>query len=344
MVALIRWVGRIWETAKILGLILWPIRVILLVMLAMVFVLCLTQAQDALFGSVIEWAHPWLTLVAVSIWALQTWYWSRFLLYLPPKKGADYLYTTSRFRDACYKQLPVYIPRALGVLVFLIVGGFIWYSSTGRETEGGLWLAVYVACGAVFYAFTAFRRLVINEPAVYEPAVYEPAAKRSVTVLRRLLTNKPTVDEAAAGQFDGAHRITPIEQLDVLDAPDADLKVVGWFSLGWLVLLLIMASSAVWQWSETERQILTITSAVVLAIAFVIVLWKRTLNPTMTVGLISSLLLGVFLFISSIASPAYVGISLGPAVVLMASAAMWVGATRETPNNGGVGADLATEA
>jgi hypothetical protein len=340
MVAILRQVGRIWETAKVMGLILWPIRFILLVLLAMIFVLCLTQAKDALFGSVIEWTHPWLTLLAVSIWALLTWYWSRVLLDLPQKSGTDYLYTDPAFRDRLYQKFRLYIPRILGVVVFFIVGVFIRLSAIGSEVDGWLWLAAYVVCGIIFYALTAFRRLVINE--IDEPSAPQSALKRSVAVVQRSVpaipqpkqsrANEPATKEPDTRRMEAmkrAHRIEPLMKVDVLVAPEAGLKATGVFAIGWLVLLVIMASSAIWQWTENWREAGTIAIAVVLAIASIILvwLWRGEFHRKRIWAFCLSTLAGAAFFICSIARPARFGILLGPAVVLMLSAAMWVAAS-----------------
>ena len=53
-----RWLGQKWESIKTLGIVLWPIRFILLVMVAMIGILSLPQAKDALYGAVTE-AGAW---------------------------------------------------------------------------------------------------------------------------------------------------------------------------------------------------------------------------------------------------------------------------------------------
>ena len=45
-------IGRCWEVLKAVGVVLWPIRFILLVMAAMIGILSLSQGQDALYGAV----------------------------------------------------------------------------------------------------------------------------------------------------------------------------------------------------------------------------------------------------------------------------------------------------
>ena len=55
---IMRWLGQKWESIKTLGIVLWPIRFILLVMVAMIGILSLPQAKDALYGAVTE-AGAW---------------------------------------------------------------------------------------------------------------------------------------------------------------------------------------------------------------------------------------------------------------------------------------------
>jgi hypothetical protein len=55
-------IGRGWEALKALGVVLWPIRFILLVMAAMIGILSLPQGQDAIYGAVIEGDRRWWVL------------------------------------------------------------------------------------------------------------------------------------------------------------------------------------------------------------------------------------------------------------------------------------------
>ena len=57
-------IGRDWEFLKAFAVIFWPIRFVLLIMLALTGVFCLPQAQDALFGAVIEGHNRWLVFGA----------------------------------------------------------------------------------------------------------------------------------------------------------------------------------------------------------------------------------------------------------------------------------------
>ena len=86
-------IGRGWEFLKAFAVIFWPIRFVLLIMLALTGVFCLPQAQDALFGAVIEGHNRWLVFGATTVWAVQSWYWSRFLLSLGQRTLPTRLYS-----------------------------------------------------------------------------------------------------------------------------------------------------------------------------------------------------------------------------------------------------------
>src|SRR5437879_6837437 len=98
-------IGRGWEALKAVGVVLWPIRFILLVMAAMIGILSLPQGQDALYGAIIEDDRRWLVFAAVTAWAVQSWYWARFLLSLALRGFPDRLSGGRRFDDGFTEQL-----------------------------------------------------------------------------------------------------------------------------------------------------------------------------------------------------------------------------------------------
>ena len=150
-----RWLGRKWEWIKAVAIVLWPIRLILLIKLVMIAILSLPQAQDALYGAVTE-ESGWLAagvFIAVTAWAVETWYWSRFLFDHTQTRGFPapiYGIAPLGGTAAC---LETWVPRLLGAAVFWIVGLFALGS-------GASWWvgAEYGLAGLIFFAATVGRR------------------------------------------------------------------------------------------------------------------------------------------------------------------------------------------
>jgi hypothetical protein len=301
MTKILRRLGAFWEAVKLVGLVLWPSRFIVLVLLAMIAVLSLTQAQDAMFGAVIEWEHPWLFLTAVTIWAVQTWYWARFLLYLPPLQTRGFIYTRRKFRRDCYSALQAAIPRALGVLIFLIVGWFLWWSSAGKPVDGLLWGIVYAVLGALFYLLTSLRRFLINRNTL--PAV---------------------------GALRSAHRVLPTPQLGplaTLNVSRRGLQVASAFALVWVLMLVLTSSSAILHWGDTGQLVGSLVMIAILLIASVVTVVRLRLGTGMAGFILLMIGFDAFLFVVSVLWPGRAGMAVGPAVVLMLDASVWVGAT-----------------
>ena len=79
-------ITKSWEYAKAVAVILWPVRFLLLVLLVMIAILSVSQGQDALYGAIVEGDRRWWVFAAITAWAVQTWYWARFLLHLPLRR------------------------------------------------------------------------------------------------------------------------------------------------------------------------------------------------------------------------------------------------------------------
>jgi len=281
--------GRAWEGLKAFGVILWPIRFVLAVLLAMVGVLCLPQAQDALYGAVIEGPGSLPVFASVVAWAVQSWYWSRFLYSLPLRGFPARLYGGPPFGVAFADPLITWIPRALGAIVFVIVGVFVLVASSG-SADGWLWAGFYVFCGAVFLGLTMARRWLLDVEPFRLPAI--PAGtSRTGTVL----------------------------------------------VLVWLVLLMVAAASTVIDYRLElvtapgfyleARQVVGGIIVIALAVTTGVLLLHLPV-PTSTRWFVAIMtVVNTALFLLSIFAATWTGMRLGPAVALMLSAGIWVGAT-----------------
>jgi hypothetical protein len=291
-------VGRIWEFLKAVAVVLWPIRFVLLVMLTLTLIFCLPQAQDALFGAVIEGRNRLLLFCAAALWALQSWYWSRFLLGVGQRNLPTRIYSTTQFSTDFVNRVVEKVPRALGAFVFFLVGFFIYASSWGSacpdeaERCGPKWGSLYLLAGVVFVLATRVRR--------------------------RVLTSR------------GAQPIQPLQPVPATISRPACFGM--WV---WIVLLAAAAISSLvdfhrWHVPGTQfdvGQIIALGFVVVLFLTSAFLLIELPL-PKSTKGFVALLvMLNSGLFVVSILAPAWAGMRLGPAVVLMLSAGIWVGAT-----------------
>jgi hypothetical protein len=286
--------GRVWEWLKAVAVVLWPIRFIVLIMLAMIGVLSLPQAKDALYGAVVEQARTLGVFAAVTAWAVQSWYWSRFLLRWPLRRFPVTLYRSRPFDAAFAAPLIVWIPRLLGALVFVIVGMFILAASDSLSGPALAWAALYVFCGVVFLGLTVARRRLLDRPGAV-PAAILPSVRAAPSPLGVIL------------------------------------------AIIWLVLLVLAAVSALVDYrlelirlpgfEADSRLVLAVVIVAALGITSAILLLRLSL-PNSTKGFVAALIvMNVALFLLSIFSAAAAGMWLGPAVVLMLSAGIWVSAS-----------------
>jgi hypothetical protein len=274
--------GRFWEWVKAVGVVFWPIRFILLITLAMVFVLCLPQAQDALYGAVVERTR-WLgVLVAVSAWAVQSWYWSRFLYSLPLRNFSTPHYRAKPFDAAFAAPFITWTPRLLGALVFAIVGFFI-LAASGFASQAFAWTGLYVVSGLAFLGLTITRRKLLVG-----------------TGHPRLAIPLGTVAHSPLG--------TALAAI-------------------WLALLLLATATALVHFSAVARLALAVAIVAMFGVTLATVLLKLAL-PTSTKVFVAALtLVNIVLFLLSIFAAPETGAGLGPAVVLMLAAGIWVGAS-----------------
>lgn len=315
--------GAGWEYTKVAGLALWPVRLIILVNLAMLGIFCLAQAQDALFGAVIggETAaagtggqRPFWLLLAVTFWAVQSWYWARLLLDLPPTGLTLNYYTSRRCRVRVYRCLRVIVPRFLGCAVFVVVGIFIWLSASypaAAEAAGILWLVVYLAAAALFYLFTTARRAVLSGAKLTDTK----SLWRRGHKIRR--PPHPALRAALAT------RQRAILPPDV----EAALRVSRWFGLLWLILLILTMLSALSPLSDTQRLAGSNILILVLGVASLWTIWALDYRRGRKIFLSLLIFLDVGVFLISINWPAWAGMLCKPAVILMLVAGVWVGAT-----------------
>jgi hypothetical protein len=288
-------IGRCWEVLKAVGVVLWPIRFILLVMAAMIGILSLSQGQDALYGAVIEGDRRWWVFAAVTAWAVQSWYWARFLLELPLRGFPVRFHGGRPFDCAFAKPLERWIPRVLGALCFVIVGKFIYSSSCASVCPGEppgsalLWTGWYLLSAILFLVATMVRRILLRSHHAAQMPIRPPA-------------------------------------------PERLSRIAGITALGWLALLVLGAASAIVDFRLSSaavdfRQIAALVIVAALAIgSFVVLLTLRL--PGSTTGFVLFLIAtNTALFLSSILDPASFGMWAKPAAVLMLSAGVWVGAT-----------------
>jgi hypothetical protein len=156
-------IARAWSALIDFGLVLWPLRFVVLVLVAVFAVLQVDQAQDVLFHIFAEgaWAQLFYFVVALIFLALQSWYWSRFLLTERARRQA-----ALRGQSAVPPLTPleVALPRLLGGLTFWIAA-----FSVGRCPEGYgsinilLWVALFAIAGPLFVYWTYWRRTNINQ-------------------------------------------------------------------------------------------------------------------------------------------------------------------------------------
>lgn len=276
--------GRGWERIKVLGIVLWPVRFIVLVLLAVICVLSLSQGKDALYGAVVEETN-WRSAAvfgAVTAWALQSWYWARFLFRRSQlRRLAPPIYHSSAAPlYASAATLANLIPRFLGAAAFWVAGLFIYLAScTGGCTGASPWTAP-LWCG--WYVLSGIVLLVVTRPGVAPP----PPGPIPVSVTKLV-----------------------------------SLALIIWFGL-----LALTVISALWEFPPSLRQsasllVVGVLFAMTLTLAIKLPLPRSTRWTLVAMATVNSLL-----FAASIVAPDYWGGFFGPAIVLMLTAGLWVGA------------------
>jgi hypothetical protein len=294
-------ITRGWEYAKAVAVMLWPVRFLFLVLLAMIAILSVSQGQDALYGAIVEGDRRWWVFAAITGWAVQTWYWARFLLHLPLRGFPARRYGGSPFNHAFTLPWIDWIPRALGAAVFVVIAIFVLVASANSPCPenqdwcngGGFWVwrclcgpfwgVAYLLCAIAFLALTALRR--------------------------RLLVRW--------------HR----PRLSFRDVTAATYRAAAGFALAWLALLCLGAASAICEFSPQFRQIASTAIVLVLFLASLWMLYRLRL-PWGTTAFVLVLIAGnMMLFLVTIFFSAHAGMYFQPAVALILNAAIWAGAT-----------------
>jgi hypothetical protein len=298
---MIIWITRGWERFKAVAVILWPLRFILLVLLAMTAIFSLSQGQDALYGAVVEGKSRWFVLAAIGAWAVQTWYWARLLLHLPLRGFPVRRHGGPPFDHAFTEPWAVAVPRVLGAAVFVIVAIFVLVASAHSRCPadqswcsagsfwvwrclcGPLWAVLLLLAAAVFVLLTTLRRL----------------------LLIRWQRPRPRIPGASTATFQAA---------------------TG-FAAVWVVLLCVGSASALWEFPPQLRHIASAAIVLVLFGASLWMLYRLGLpwgTTTFVVVLISA---NMVLSLVTIFFSAHAGIYFGPAFALLLNAGLWVGVT-----------------
>src|SRR4051794_22486809 len=156
---LLPWFGRLWETVREIGRVLWPMRFSVLLVAVMGPFLLLPQSQDSLLAlTEADDEKPQLLFaVFVFVWAFYTHYWARFMSRLEARRVAPPRWPPPWLDDLRIEELNLWIPRILGALAIVIV----WCAMI-RATDR--WLAVSwpFAIGlAVYWVAVVYRRPMI---------------------------------------------------------------------------------------------------------------------------------------------------------------------------------------
>ncbi|PNQ95039.1 hypothetical protein C1S70_31020 (plasmid) [Azospirillum argentinense] len=310
-------IGFVWEVAKTVGILLWPARFTVLVLFVMWTVLQVGPAQDVLYAVFVEpqSGHArMLFLIGLWIWALQSWYWTRFLFYLPRRPQPQLLYAAAVLGNPYWQVFfDTQLPRFLGVAAFFVVAEAIL--KCGRFAETWPWAFLLLAHGIVFYTFTAARRYLLNRQ------THPTGGERAWRTANRV---------ARAGR--GALADTPeaaLLQRNAAVGPTRGIDVVGAAYAAWLSAVLLVASTA--YWSPPDFGWLKMTVVVLLAGGSLAGAVRLLAQLDLPVGtrraVIGLLVLTLASFLASIVSPVTAGVLFGPGGALMLAAAAWVGTT-----------------
>lgn len=168
--SIVSWLIRVWQDVKRLYLFLLPLRFSFIALAVVAFAFLLSAqgydiiahlAEDDPTGALPP--HTWQRfgfIAGVIFLALQTWYWSRHLLKMPPTEG--------RPAAAEYPWLTAWLPRILGVLAFIIAIASLYRVARNYgvpEPVAELWkMAVILGIAmALFVFFTVVRRRFMSE-------------------------------------------------------------------------------------------------------------------------------------------------------------------------------------
>lgn len=174
---------RFGEKIKFLLDIIMLTRISTAVLVLGAFILLLNdQGRDLTVGLADSYLKGLLFLLAVALWAVQSWYWSRLLV--------DREYGDHTQYSGFQRFLIRHIPRLLGVLAFAFAIKALWHAAD----DGGVGLAyVIIASGLAiaFYALTQYRRklqkrissLVNSSFEVFEDWLYKIIMGVSIAVI-----------------------------------------------------------------------------------------------------------------------------------------------------------------
>ena len=164
------WIARSWREARRLYLFLIPLRFSFLALFVVAFAFLVSAQGYDIIANIAEDdptgampPHTWQRvgfIAGVILLALQTWYWSRQMLKMPPVAG--------RPAAAEYPWLTAWLPRTLGALAFVIAIASLYRVARNYgvpEPVRQLWMmaiTLLVAMG-VFVFFTVIRRRLLRE-------------------------------------------------------------------------------------------------------------------------------------------------------------------------------------
>ncbi|WP_044552116.1 hypothetical protein [Azospirillum lipoferum] len=302
---------------KIVAVLLWPARFTILVLLAVWVVLLLVgQAQDVLYSLIADEGGTgrklWF-LAGLWAWAIQSWYWTRLLFYLPsrPMPQCLYILAPSDYSDF----LDALLPRLLGVGPFVAVATSLLFCGPWEETLP--WAGFLLGNGLIFYTLTAVRRYWLNGAQQGGPRG-QTGLQRAHGVPRHA-TGTLAQQPGAALQGSGMPSGWP--------SPKAGtLQTVGIAVVAWSVAVVAVALTAFLP-AETPivRPLLVGLLVTTSAAGVLCLLWRLNIGTGTRRAVAILLLLTLASFVVSLLAPVPVGTAIGPGGALMLAAAAWVG-------------------
>ena len=166
-------VGRSWEAAKDYWDVLRPMRFCVLVWIGItLLIVSISQSQDALLA-LLENIHAdtWLdarrgigNLIAFAVlaffWAIQTFYWARFVSRLPARPRRPVLYEPPILTDTRMEYLNEKIPRRLGALALLSVWAALLRANWWTSSHTLNLFAIMFASAIMIALLIAYRGIV----------------------------------------------------------------------------------------------------------------------------------------------------------------------------------------
>ncbi len=190
---LIYTVGPWWELVKDYWDILRPMRFCVLVWIAVtILIVLIPQSQDALLA-LLEDALTGPGMVNLSvfaffalIWAVETFYWGRFVSRLPARERRPIFYKPPRLSAELIEKRNAQIPRVLGTLVLisvLVALGRAGWPNIGREA---IVIVMMIVLGSLYWGFVLSRRRIVNalNRRHLAAAPVDPKFKRGVDEIR----------------------------------------------------------------------------------------------------------------------------------------------------------------